>query len=359
MVSSSQIPGLVVVIFGSAARRVLENDFDVEPRDIDVIYRYDGPDLDTYAYAEAYARDAVKLWAHVHGLGDREIDLHRDASGDLALPSPFGVFGSCIVLRGDATPKWREYTGLASAIRAFGWDVAKLREVLTAGQPNHPLCREGEWEISLDPKNDHAQWDESYCNGVEAIRSAMRHAKPGVWEEATKDLPWARLVEALLARGVDVNGLALARRHSSGGGARIIVRRNGDVVTQYGGLVRTLEQALDCFAVPPPVLLNTTIVTGLPDAGEATYSIRKISPERVREVIAGGFVSAIGHDATARAMSAVLFVDVPVNRVANEQRVGQSAVALKIRGRLPEGAILDDAGLAEIGFDLYLMKRLS
>jgi hypothetical protein len=360
MISSSQIPGLVVVVFGSAARRVVERDDGVSPRDIDAVYRYDGSDAEIRAHAEEHAREAVERWAAANGLGGLPIDLHRTYESEIRLPSAFGIEGSCVVLRGDVKPKWRDHTGIASAIRAFGGDAEALRSALLAGQPNF-FHAAGVWEISLDPRSEHPQWDESYCNGVEAIRSAMFHAAPGVWTEATKGLPWARLVDALLARGADDVGVETARRRSSGGGARIFVRHvdgRDEAWTQYGHEKYTIDDATNLFVRPLPVLLNTSIITGLPaDLGEATYSIRKISPEQAREITAGGFTSAIGHDAAARAMTTVLGATVPVNRVPSAQRVGQKAIVLKVRGRLPEGAILDDAALAEIGFDLFLLTR--
>lgn len=104
----------------------------------------------------------------------------------------------------------------------------------------------------------------------------------------------------------------------------------------------------------PILLLNTSIVTA-----PGTYRLSDpISEERARDMIEIGFVSAIGHDAAARALSTILGVDVPVNRVPSVQMPHQVALVLKVRGRLPEGVILDDAGLRAIGFDLLVLTRL-
>jgi len=102
----------------------------------------------------------------------------------------------------------------------------------------------------------------------------------------------------------------------------------------------------------PVLLFNTTIVTA-----PGSYTMEPISTEKARALVAVGVESAIGHDASARAMSVLLGIDVPVNRVPAVQASGQVAVCLKIRGRLPEGVILDDEKLREIGFDLFLLTR--
>ena len=121
-------------------------------------------------------------------------------------------------------------------------------------------------------------------------------------------------------------------------------------------------------------LFNTTIITGLPPStvgnGDddshrqmAAYTISAITPAEARQIVEDALskgesmVSAIGHDATASAMSAILQSPVQVNRVQAEQAPGDRAICLKIRGRLPEGEILGSEALEAIGYDLYLLRR--
>lgn len=107
-------------------------------------------------------------------------------------------------------------------------------------------------------------------------------------------------------------------------------------------------------------LFNTTIVTGLPAEGAAVYEIRRLTVAEAREIYASAAAvrSAIGHDAAAGALSALLEAPVLVNRVPAEQAPGDMALCLKIRGRLPEGKILTLEEMEEIGYDLFLMTRL-
>lgn len=111
--------------------------------------------------------------------------------------------------------------------------------------------------------------------------------------------------------------------------------------------------------MPDPVLLlNTSILTGLPFAGEeVTYYITRATPESIAVLTPADVVSAIGHASSAEAMSEILGFQVEVNRVAYEQRPGQSALVLKLRGRLPEGQILDRTTLERIGYDLFWLFR--
>lgn len=108
--------------------------------------------------------------------------------------------------------------------------------------------------------------------------------------------------------------------------------------------------------VAPILLLNTTIATAFP----AVFSLSApISAEQARALVAGRETdSAIGHEATAAAMSAILGFTVPVNRSAGTQKPGQQALVLKLRGRLPEGVVLTREQLDAIGYDLLIMTRV-
>lgn len=122
-------------------------------------------------------------------------------------------------------------------------------------------------------------------------------------------------------------------------------------------------------------LFNTTIVTGLPGFGteeqrsaanypDAVYRVVAMSEYDARCVITDALrkgekvVSAIGHEATADAMGIILGTPVQVNRIQAEQEPGDRAICLKIRGRLPEGVVLDAEQLEEIGYDLFLLQRV-
>jgi len=113
------------------------------------------------------------------------------------------------------------------------------------------------------------------------------------------------------------------------------------------------------------LLFNTTIMGALPEGNETfVYSLTALTVSQARAMIAEatapggvGVESYIGHGATCAAMSSLLGCPVPENRALSAQQPGQRAIALKVRGRLPEGTVLDEAALEAIGYDLYLIVR--
>lgn len=103
----------------------------------------------------------------------------------------------------------------------------------------------------------------------------------------------------------------------------------------------------------PLALLNTSICTA-----PGAYDVSVVTVAGARQLATTMPIrSAIGHQATADALTELLGINVPVDRIAFEQQPGQLALVLKLRGRLPEGVILDRPGLDEVGFDLWLMQR--
>ena len=101
-------------------------------------------------------------------------------------------------------------------------------------------------------------------------------------------------------------------------------------------------------------LMNTTIATT-----PGQYELSAISADEAREMIrrAGGWESAIGHESTAAALSLLLGEEIPVNRIRFEQEAGQTAVCLRVKGRVAEGQVLDLEQLEEIGYDLFALKK--
>jgi len=104
----------------------------------------------------------------------------------------------------------------------------------------------------------------------------------------------------------------------------------------------------------PVVLFNGPIctTTGL-------YRVTLLDVEEAKELIQTfGFVSAVGHHGSAEVLSRVLEAEVPMNRIEYSQKIGQKAIALKLKIRPPEGLILSASEMAQIGFELLLLERL-
>ncbi|HHT67985.1 MAG TPA: YddF family protein [Firmicutes bacterium] len=104
----------------------------------------------------------------------------------------------------------------------------------------------------------------------------------------------------------------------------------------------------------PVVLFNGPICT---TAG--LYRVTDIDVDEARLLISiYGFESAVGHEASAQVFSNILETDVPMNRIEYVQKVGQKAIALKLKIRPEEGRILSASEMFQIGFVLQLMERL-
>lgn len=104
-------------------------------------------------------------------------------------------------------------------------------------------------------------------------------------------------------------------------------------------------------------LLNTSIITTV-----GTYKMVDLTLAQAKDLAQANkdnLLSAIGHNATADVLTKLLAVDVPANRIVFSQDIGQQAIVLKMRGRLPDDVknlTIDD--MYQIGFDLFLLTRL-
>jgi uncharacterized protein YcaQ len=103
--------------------------------------------------------------------------------------------------------------------------------------------------------------------------------------------------------------------------------------------------------------LNSPVITS-----EGLFQYRKITITEAKEIAhayVDSYESAIGHEATAQLLSALLGFSVPAVRKAISMRVDEAAIILQLAGRLPEGFVLTDIGQLEaIGYQLGLLERI-
>ena len=101
-------------------------------------------------------------------------------------------------------------------------------------------------------------------------------------------------------------------------------------------------------------LMSTTVI---PHGADGTWTMATISPREAAH-IAGvqPFISAVGHDSSAEAMTAALGVQVAANRITVAPVPGDEFLCLRLLSRAPEGVILDRAGLDAIGFSWALLS---
>lgn len=102
-------------------------------------------------------------------------------------------------------------------------------------------------------------------------------------------------------------------------------------------------------------LLNTPVLTTY-----GTWSFTgPMDLQAMRERSKGReFISAIGHEATAQYLSEQLGIEIPLSRQPITMSVGDEALVFRLRGRLPEGVVLDLKGLRKMDTEFGWMKRL-
>jgi len=104
-------------------------------------------------------------------------------------------------------------------------------------------------------------------------------------------------------------------------------------------------------------VLNTLITpVDFDKFSEVRVKLKKISVEEAKEILANGFVSAVGHEATARLLSQLLGIQVPMERRTIFLKPGDRAVHFFLKTRLPEGAILSEDELRKLDFWLVLSE---
>lgn len=105
---------------------------------------------------------------------------------------------------------------------------------------------------------------------------------------------------------------------------------------------------------PLVYLLNSPVLTAY---GDWRFE-GPIAIERAKELVQDGFVSAVGHPASAQLLENLLGVEVPVHRVAVEMQPGDRAIVLRLKARLPEGKVLSAEEMKNYAFELSLLTRL-
>ena len=101
-------------------------------------------------------------------------------------------------------------------------------------------------------------------------------------------------------------------------------------------------------------ILNTSIITAF---GSFSYTPLSLGDAQDMVALSDDVLSAVGHQSTAEILTELLDTDIAVNRIQFSQSVGQKAIVFKLKGRAPEGKILDREEIEAIGYEFGLLTR--
>jgi hypothetical protein len=97
-------------------------------------------------------------------------------------------------------------------------------------------------------------------------------------------------------------------------------------------------------------VLNSPILTSF-----GSYRYKPISLREAVELLKQGFVSAVGHEATASFLSQLTGITIPVNRVQIQMKPRDKAIVFQVLQRLPEGKVLSEEELKAVPYRLGLL----
>jgi hypothetical protein len=83
-----------------------------------------------------------------------------------------------------------------------------------------------------------------------------------------------------------------------------------------------------------------------------------LAPADAQQILSQGFISAIGHEASAQILSDLLHIPIPTQRIRVAMQAGDQALIFRLLERLPEGKILTLAELQQLPFELGLLQRI-
>jgi len=86
---------------------------------------------------------------------------------------------------------------------------------------------------------------------------------------------------------------------------------------------------------------------------------RVVSIQEAKQLLANGFISAVGHASTSEIMSQILGIPIQHNRQSVYLEPGDEAICFVLKQRPPEGKVLSEDELKQIGFYFIHARVLS
>lgn len=100
-------------------------------------------------------------------------------------------------------------------------------------------------------------------------------------------------------------------------------------------------------------VLNSAVLTNF-----GGFQYDQLSPDAAKVILQRGFTSAIGHEPTAQALSALVSLEIPFNRIEISMQPGDQAVVFRVKQRLAEGQVLTPEEARRLEFELGVIRCL-
>jgi hypothetical protein len=111
--------------------------------------------------------------------------------------------------------------------------------------------------------------------------------------------------------------------------------------------------------MPKVVLANAFSLSMLPmSSTETILKVKEAGIEEIKELLARGFESAVGHESTAAFLTSKLGIEVKADRRQITIDTNTVLVVFQLMSRLPEGKVLSEQEMSEIKYRFYVVTTI-
>jgi len=104
--------------------------------------------------------------------------------------------------------------------------------------------------------------------------------------------------------------------------------------------------------------ISNAFSIGMLSSNDSIVRIKNLELEKVKEILSRGFISAVGHKATADVITQMVGIDIPTNRIEVKLTTNDVLVVFQLLSRLPEGSILTREEIDKLPHRWYLVELM-
>jgi hypothetical protein len=104
------------------------------------------------------------------------------------------------------------------------------------------------------------------------------------------------------------------------------------------------------------VYLGNAFSLNMLNAPEVQLKVSEISLQEAKNILSGGFISAVGHQATADILSKLLDIPVLFNRIEVKLQKGDVLIVFQLLKRLEEGKVLTEEEIKNLPYKIMKVE---